>query len=218
MTVDEMITQAETRSEEVYDEPTWIGFINAALDDLTPVVKLLDQVTVANLTPSSGAVTIALSSLSASPIHEFLTVYYQSTTPALSPKQLWRISLNDHISEGWKLTSTSLVIPKIPVSSPVSTAGSVIIDFYKKLEHVTDGDDIPELPVEYHQLLVMYMCSLSQQKEEELEDKRDFFSEYLLGKQTMALNRIWEMEPHNRKLIREHRINAALGIALDNRR
>ena len=216
MTVAELIIQAQVRSEEIYDEPTWMGFINAALDDLTPVAKMLKRVTIPTLTPSSGTITLTLASyadlLNA---HEILTVYYQSTTPAVRNKQLRRVSLSDNFSHGWKLTATELIIQGIDI---LSTVGTVTVDTYKKLDHVEDVSDVPEIPLQYHQLIVMYMCSLSQQKEEELEDRRDFFGDYLMGKNSMALDRIWETEPQNRKFIRRARIQAAIGQAEDAKR
>ena len=41
MIVAEIIAAAQLQAEEVYDDPTWISYINMALDDLTPVAKVL---------------------------------------------------------------------------------------------------------------------------------------------------------------------------------
>lgn len=207
MNVADMIVQAQVRSEEVYDEPTWIGFINAAIDDLTPVARMLNRIVLVGETPSDGKLIITIAGSDVEDAHEILTVYYESTTPAGRSKQLRRLSLGDNFSMGWKLTSTQLILQGLGTTS----AGTVTVDMYKKLTKVDDVLDIPDLPEQYHDLIVKFMCSLSQQKEEELEDKRDFYGEYMLGKNSLALDRIWEVEPHNRKFIRRARIAAAIG-------
>ena len=205
MTVEELIEQAEIRSEEVYSDEVWIGFINAALDDLTPVAKLLRRVTLTALVPVNDMIIIDVTDEGNEDLlnsHEVLLIYYQSTTPASRQKQLRRISLSDSYSTGWKRTEDTIILQGITGS----TAGTVVIDTYRKLDHVAETSDIPDLPEQYHQLVLMYICSLSQQKEEELEDKRDFFGEYLMGKNQMAIDRTWEMEPHHRKTIKDARI------------
>ena len=42
MTVAEIVALAQLQSEESYDDPTWINYINACLNDLTPIMKLLN--------------------------------------------------------------------------------------------------------------------------------------------------------------------------------
>lgn len=221
MNVTEMIFQAQTRTEEIYHAQEWLGFLNAALDDLTPVAKMLYKATISGLSPDEdGDITINIpgnNELKHS--HEIITVYYKSTDPVRKEKKQKRVSIGDEYSPGWKQLVDELIVQNVQDSNE----GNVIVYFYKKLAHIEYKEDvngdmetstaeaIPELPEQYHQLIVMYMCSISQQKEEELEDKQDFFGEYMLGKRQMAMERIWEMEPHNRKYIKEARVLSAVG-------
>ncbi len=220
MNVQEMIFQAQTRTEEIYSAEEWVGFLNAALDDLTPVAKMLHKVTIEDQEPDEdGNIIIVISDHDIlKDAHEIITVYYKSTDPVRKDKKQKRISIGDEYSPGWKQTMNELRIQGVKDSN----MGNIIIYLYKKLPHIdytetdgqmssTTGEAVPELLEQYHQLIVMYMCSMSQQKEEELEDKQDFFGEYMLGKRQMAMERIWEMEPHNRKYIKDSRVFAAIG-------
>lgn len=205
MTVQEIINFCQQQVQEVYDNPTWIQFINAALDDLTPVAKMLKSKDNIAVTPSGGKATVELASdEDLAKLHEVISVYY--TPQGGSQEQLARIPWTDNVSKGWKRDATSIVVQGVSGSS-----GTVRVDYYKKLDHVSSTSDTPELPSQYHNLLILYVCAKSQQREEELNDKNDFYNEYLLTKQAFAIDRIWEMEPYNRKYIRRARIASMIG-------
>lgn len=208
MKVIDVIAMAQLQAEEVYDDPTWIQYINAALDDLTPIAKILkskDEIAV-TATAGIGKIDI-ISDTDLVAAHEILTTYYKTGTDTL--RQLRRIPMSDNASEGWKLTTSEIIMQNIAES------GTARVDYYKKLQHVKNtSEDIETtsgLPSQYHHLLVLYALAKSQQKEEELNDKNDAYTEYLMGKQQMGVDRIWEMEPHNRKYIKKARIAMLLG-------
>lgn len=206
MTVIEIISAAQFYTEETYDNQSWIALINAALDDLTPVAKLLKIKEEINLTVTNGRAEIDLSSdPDLSKVHEVVHVYYSADGGNL--EQLRRIPISDNVSKGWKMEHDKIILQNI--GNP--TSATARIDYYKKLDHVTGINETPELPEQYHNLIVLYICAKSQQKEEELDDKNDFYSEYLVAKQQFALERIWQMEPQNRKLIRRLKILSYLG-------
>lgn len=215
MTAAEIIALAAARVEEVYNNDIWIGFINSCLDDLSPVIKLLKQTTTA-VTFTGGVAIIPITGVGAhadlTTAQEFLNVYITPTTPAGGMKRLRRLAVSDFVNEGWKLYTGSLTVQN-PVSGgdPV-TAATVAVDYYDRIGHVTLVANVPALPVQYHNLIVPYICAKSQQKEEELEDKNDFYAEYLKGKNELALDRMYEMEPHKRKVIEQARIAAKLGL------
>ena len=212
MKVSELIALSEIQSEESYDDPTWISYINAGLDDLTPVVKLLkSKKSIAAATNANGEATIAISGdTDLSKSHEFLKLFFTPGSGTI--RELRRLPYSDNYSEGWKLDSDNITI-KATVGSDAGAKARV--DYYQKLQHVsTAGDDIASvtgLPEQYHHLLLHYCVDRSQQKEEELNDKADAFQEYILGKNNMAIDRIWIMEPHMRKFIKRARVAAAIG-------
>ena len=63
--------------------------------------------------------------------------------------------------------------------------------------------DTPDIPEQYHNLIVSFICSKSQQREEEPNDKADFQNEYMEGKQGFAIDRIKQMEPWNVRKLRQ---------------
>ncbi|HHW41258.1 MAG TPA: hypothetical protein GXX19_08940 [Syntrophomonadaceae bacterium] len=208
MLVSEVINLAGLQAEEVYDDPTWIKYINMALDDLTPVAKVLKKKENINTTLTEGKGTIDLiSDPDLSQSHEILYVYANG-------EQLARLPINDNISKGYKITAGQILLQGL-----TGVSATCRVDYYARLGHVSSlSDDLETtagLPAEYHNLVVLYCCAKSQQKEEELNDKSDFYNEYMLGKRQMALDRIWEMEPHNRKFIRKTRIAALIGATTE---
>ena len=205
MTVAEIIAAAQLQAEEVYDDPTWISYINMALDDLTPVAKVLkkkENISVTLTTGGQGTITIATDQ-DLSQAHEFLNVFANG-------EMLRRLPVTDNVSKGWKLLAGEILLQGLS-----GTSATCRVDYYQRLKHVSslsdDLETVSGLPAQYHPLVVLYCAAKSQQKEEELNDKTDFFNEYILGKRQMAIDRIWEMEPANRKFIRRARIAALIG-------
>jgi len=211
--VADIISLAAIQAEETYDTPTWIKYINAALDDLTSVIKLLKtKSSIAAVTSSTGAATITISGdADLTKAFELISVFFTPTSGTI--RQLRRLPFNDNVSEGWKLTSTTINIQVSGANSDATATARV--DYYQKLQHVTGESDsietVTSLPEQYHNLLVNYCVAKSQQREEELNDANSAYSEYMSEKNSLAIDRIWQMEPHNRKFIRNARIAALIG-------
>lgn len=211
MTVEELITLAELQSEESYEDSTWMKYINAGLDDLTPVAKILkSKKGITAATDASGEVSISISSdEDLSKAHEFLKVYFAPSEGNM--RELRRLPYSDNYSEGWRLDSDNITLK----ADKSDTSATVKVDYYQKLQHVTSTSDdiatVSGLPDQYHNLLLHYCVARSQQKEEELNDKNDAFQEYIIGKQAMAVDRIWEMEPHMRRFVKNARVSAVIG-------
>lgn len=210
MTVSEIIAAVQLQAGLVYDDPTWISFINLALDDLTPTAKVLkkkEDITV-TLTEGKGTIDITADT-DLKQAHEFLSVY-------TSTEMLRRLPITDNVSKGWKLLTG-----KIDLQGLTGASVTCRVDYYQRLKHVsTLADDIETvsyLPAQYHPTVILYCAAKSQQKEEELNDKNDFYNEYILGKRQMAIDRIWEMEPHLRKFIKRARIAQLIGAQTEGR-
>lgn len=204
MTVAEIIAAAQLQAEEVYDDPTWISYINLALDDLTPVAKVLKKKENISVTLISGQGTITIATdQDLSQAHEFLNVFANT-------EMLRRLPVTDNVSKGWKLLAGEIILQGLS-----GTSATCRVDYYQRLKHVSslsdDLETVSGLPAQYHPLVVLYCAAKSQQKEEELNDKNDFYSEYILGKRQLAIDRIWLMEPQNRKFIRRARIAQLIG-------
>lgn len=208
MTVAEIIAAAQLQAEEIYDDPTWISYINMALDDLTSVAKVLKKKENINVTLTGGQGTVNIvTDEDLSQAHEFLNVFANA-------EMLRRLPVTDNVSRGWKLLAGEILLQGLS-----GTSATCRVDYYQRLKHVSslsdDVETVSGLPSQYHQLVVLYCAAKSQQKEEELTDKTDFYNEYVLGKRQMAIDRIWEMEPHLRKFIKKARIAALIGAATE---
>jgi hypothetical protein len=216
LTVNDIIDIAEVQTEESYEASTWMAYINEALDDLTPVAKIPYSVDIAGITITAGSGSIILASAATELLtaHELLNMYFTdtSTIPPGSTVLFPRLPFSDLLNPGWKYNATTITLQGLPSTT---TEGKVTINYYKKLVHVTTTmDDLASkslLPVQYHPLVAHYCIAKSQQKEEELSDKQDAYSAYIEGKRQMAIERIWEMEPYNRPLIRQSRIAMMVG-------
>lgn len=201
MKVNEIIDLAQLQSEEVYDEPTWIGYINLALDDLTPAAYFLRSKEGIPITLTGGNAEIdLLADEDLKRQHQIISVYFTETQPEVkSTRQLRMLSFTNNATEGWKIIDNKLKLQKIKLAD----AGTCRIDFYSKLGHVSSVEDdielVAGLPEQFHHLLVDYMCAKSQQKEEELDDKNDFYNDYLMNKRIFTLEQKIKLEPHRRK-------------------
>ena len=209
MLVSDIIRKAELQADESYETSDWIDFINAGLDDMTPVIKLLKSKSgvVVTLSSGNGSVTIS-SDADLAKAHEFINVFFTPTAGV--QEQLKLLPYKDNYSKGWKLTSAT-----IDYQNCGSSSGTSKIDYYQKLQHVSlltdDLATVAGLPEQYHELVVLFCVARSQAKEEELSDKQDVYSEYLGKKNNMSIDRIWAMEPQNRKFLRKARIAALIG-------
>ncbi len=210
-TVSELITQAETLSEEVYAPASWIGFINNALDDLTPVAKQLENTEITGVTVTDNRAVVDVStSVALTSAFEVINLSYKATQPTAGEfKRLRRLPMADNMSQGYKLTPGELIIMNLPAGI---TEISIMADYYKTLGHVTAVGDTPDLLVKYHSLLVLYMCAKAMQKEEEPQPRNDYYAEYLVGKNSMAVERMWEAEPQNRRFIKGALMASRIGL------
>lgn len=215
MTVQELITICKQQVEENYPDTRWVEYFNLALDDLTPVSFLKDKKEDIAVTLSNGNGTINLATAGITNIFEVISVSYgygASLSFDTRKKILRQLETNDTVSEGWKYKDGVISLQNIEA---FATSINVDIEYYKKLEHISYYGDlstvIPPIPSEYHELLILFACAKSQQKEEEINDKNDFYAEYLIKKNNYALNRMWQIEPQSRRFLRQARLIGILG-------
>lgn len=195
MLVSDIIDTAQTMTDSVCDADVWIRYINMALNDLTPVAKILcnkDDVVVA-LTNGTGTISIT-DDEDLSDAYDIVNVYAEGNL-------LRRLSSADTVLTGWKCDNFKITLQKLSGDSVTCN-----IDYYKRLVHVTDVDNDVEkvtgLPEHYHHLVVLYCVAKAQYYEGALELLNTSVSEYVLGKNAMLTERVWAAEPNNRSLLR----------------
>lgn len=201
MLVSKIISLAESQSDESYDKEDWVDLINLCQDELTPLAKILEIKSGIAVTVASGKASITIASdADLAKQHRILNVYYTPTIAGGTEGQLRRLQPKDNYSKGWKLDATKVYLQGLSTE----TAGTVRVDFYKKLTHIQSVSDAyvpdtPDIPEEYHGIYVSFLCSKSQQREEETEDQSVFEAQYNSAKQAFALDRLIQMEPWNAK-------------------
>ena len=202
MVVSEIIAKAEAIVEEKYTVTTWRLFIGSVLDDLASAAKILATKAGISVSLIGGNGEITLSS--DADLQNAIEVVSVSFTPTgKRAKPLRKLSPNDRVSTGWRRQENKIVLQSIPWS------GAVSVDYYKKLTLTLSGTEyVLNLPEQYHEVVLKGTIAVAMQKEEELDRKADFFGEYMMGKQKMAAERIFEMEPWNS----QHVLNQKLGL------
>jgi len=187
MLISKIISMAETQSDESYDAADWVDRYNLCQDDLTSVAKILTTTSGIAVTVTAKAASITIANdADLITSHRILNVYYTPTITGGAEVQLRRLKPADKYSKGWKMDKDNIYLQGLGAE----TAGTVKVDFYKKLAHcvyVASPESYtpttPEIPEEYHGIYISYLCGKSQQ------------GEYNAAKQLFALERIREMEP-----------------------
>ena len=185
MKVQEIISAAYDLVQKKYEETeTCITYLNMALGDLTTVAKIYKEYNVSTVA-NETAYNIPADS-------------YEIIDVLLNNKVLQRLSAANTYMDGYKLGMNKIILVPAPPS------GSILrVQYYAKLSEVSSLDDIPDLPVQFHYLLVLYVVA-------KLDP--NYVAEYERKKRLFALDRIWQMEPYNRQLIRKARVLELLGV------
>ena len=203
MTAEEIIRKAESIVEEKYTYTVWTGFILSVLSDMTGDAKILTTKTGVSVVLSGGNGEITLSS-DVDLINAIEVVSVSFTPTGKRAKVLRKLSSQDRVSTGWRRQEDKIALQSLPW-----VAGTANVDYYKNLTlTLSGGFHVLNLPAKYHETVLKGVLALAMQKEEELDRKADFFGEYMMGKQKMVAERIFEMEPWNS----QHVLNQKLGL------
>ena len=185
MKVQEIISAAYDLVQKKYEETeTCITYLNMALGDLTPIAKIYKE---QNIPVTAGNSSYPIPSDS-----------YEVVNVLLDGKMLQLLSAANTYMNGYKLDMANIILIPAPSSS-----GTLKVQYYAKLSEVSSLDDIPDLPVQFHYLLVLCVAT-------KLDP--NYVAEYERKKRLFALDRIWQMEPYNRQLIRKARVLELLGV------
>lgn len=189
MTVDEIITLAETLSTETYSEDAWVSLFNMGLEDLTPAAEMRELLTGKTVAVSNGEGFLVIANdPELAKVYEFKEVYY---TPAGGPQvQLDKIPLNDFLSKGWKKTATKILFQGLDDES----SGTVKFIINNRLTPVAAAIGTPDLPVHGHYLLALYMAAQAKKLEEELENYAAHWGEYENAKKVFAIAQVKAVE------------------------
>ena len=142
-----------------------IGWVNRALDDLTPYANVQKSTTI-TLVPDQKAYDVPA---------DLLRVSYLLD----DNKPLFPVQMNDFNSYGYKRWGNQFILQ--PTPEEVKT-----LDLYyqARLPHLINSDDVPSIPEEFHDLLVLYATAMAKYQDEELEMQQEVMQRYLIRKET----------------------------------
>lgn len=138
-----------------------IGWINRALDDLTPIAN------------QEAKTTYLLSVDNAYLLPEDI---YQIVLVNVNGEKRNAVSIQDSRT-GYQVWANTLSL------QPTEETGQMELYYYKSLRHVAKEEDIPEIPSFFHDLLVLYTVAHQQFAEEETERQIDALNRYNQRKQ-----------------------------------
>jgi hypothetical protein len=211
MTGEEIANEVREQTEQsvtTYSNTVILDFINQALEDLGQQARILYTKSAIALTIVGGAAVITIASdTDLVKAHEFRDVWFTASAPtALSEVRLRRLAFADTFQHGWRLSTTSIHLQVLG-----STAGTARVDYYRKPTTMTAIGMTPDIPAEYHSLIIAFCCAKIQEREGAFSFKNNFINDYMIAKQNFIIDRIWAMEPENRMYIKQARLFGALG-------
>ncbi len=168
MNLREIINEVLKDIDDSLSDSDIIGWVNRALDDLTPVAKY-QKVAVINLGAGNRNVEIPAD------LHELVLV----TDGELDYSEL---GLNDKTGSGYKKWGNTLVFQPV-----FDTNKELTLYYYANLPHLLANNDVPVIRADFHDLLVLYATAKAKYKDEVMEMHQSTMQEYLERKRQYTL-------------------------------
>lgn len=141
-----------------------IGWVNRALDDLTPHANYQKSTTISLTTDQKEYEVPA----------DLLKVSYLID----ENKPMFAVPMGDFSSHGFKRWGNKFIIQPTPKETKT-------LDLYyqARLPHLINSDDVPAFPEEFHDLLVLFATAHAKYQDEELEMQQEVMQRYLIRKE-----------------------------------
>lgn len=136
-----------------------IGWVNRALDDLTPHANI----------QKSTAISLVADQKEYDVPADLLKVSYLLD----ENKSLFPVPMNDFNSYGFKRWGNKFIIQPTP-----KEAKTLDLYYQARLPHLINSDDVPAIPEEFHDLLVLYTVAKAKYQDEELEMQQVAMQDY----------------------------------------
>lgn len=160
MNLEELRDEINKDIDDDLDNNVLTGWINRALDDLTPFAQYKKKTTINVLT---GVSDYPL------PI-DILDVVLVDTLP--------RLPLNDFTSYGYKVMGNTLTLQPEPTEDSTTQ-----LIYNATLPHLEEDEDVPAIPSNFHNLLILYTIAKFKYQDEELGFQGNAMQEYERKKQ-----------------------------------
>lgn len=160
MNLREMINEVLKDIDDSLPDSDIIGWINRALDDLTPVAKYQK---ITNLSLFTGDKYVALP-----------TDLQEVVLLTDGDQDYNEIPINDRSGIGYKKWGDNFIFqPVLDIDKDLT------LYYYAKLPHLTEDSDEPAIRIDFHDLLVLYATAKAKYKDEVMEFHQSTMQEYL---------------------------------------
>lgn len=160
MNLSKLVDEVNKDLDESFESGELIGWFNRCLDDLTPIARI----------ESKYSTDLTAPVILPDDLYEIAFVL-------LDGSELYNVPVRDKTKSGYKVWGNELTLQNTPESSLLE------VFYYKRLSHLEESEDVPEIEPSFHNLLVLYASYLSQYAEEEPERQIDAFNRYHKRKQ-----------------------------------
>ncbi|WP_057766693.1 phage adaptor protein [Cytobacillus praedii] len=164
MKLSELIKEVNKDIDDSLSNAEITQWLNRGLDDLTPYVKHQKHQTYE---------VIADQSKYPLPTDLVNIVYLFDE----SNKRVNLVQFDDFSSTGYKMWGNDLILQPTP-----KLDSEMNLYYHARLPRLVNPDDIPVLPEQYHDLLVLYAVAKAKYQDEELEMQSSAWSDYLRRK------------------------------------
>lgn len=159
MKLSELIKEVNKDIDDQLPNADITGWLNRALDDLSPVAKYQKSITISLVKDQKDYV---------------LPTDMNEIVHVIGDVPLHDIPLTDNSSTGYKVWGNSLTIQPTPEESK-----EITLYYYANLPHLVNPDDVPAIRSDFHDLLVLYTVARAKYMDEEESMQQNAMSEYL---------------------------------------
>lgn len=159
MNLEQLIEEVNQDIDDSLDSGDITKWINRGLDNLTPIAK------------KEAKSNIEISPPIKSPEDLFEIVHLFAGEDEYLP-----VPIKDRSSKGYKIWGDEITLQGGPET------GEIEVYYYKRLTHLEDSEDVPEIDPSFHDLLILYAVAHSQFAEEEPERQIDAMNRYMQRK------------------------------------
>lgn len=161
MNLKQLIEEVNKDIDDSLSSGDVLGWINRGLDDLTPVTRK-ESMKITEVVPEN--------------IYTLPEDLFEIAFIRANGVEYSHIPFNDTANQGYKLWGNTMYF------QPGLKDGSIEMFYFKRLTHLQNEDDVPEIDPSYHDLIVLYAIAHSQYADEEPERQIDALNRYLARK------------------------------------
>jgi hypothetical protein len=152
MKLSEIMTQVGRDIDDDYNLDDIKDWVNRCLDDLTPI---------------ANKQSLLLTDVNSDNAYDLPDDLYEIAFVKVNDEIFEAVSFRDDTSKGYKRWENTVYL------QPAVDTGTMELYYYRKLNHVEEADDIPDLEPEYHDLFIFYCLGNAQFYDEDYEYRPD---------------------------------------------